>query len=63
LSDESKKLLLFEDGILVKRQKSERDSGAELKKSQKKQAAEGQSKKYYQTNVVLLQKAQGVMNI
>lgn len=56
---QQEEILLFEDGILVKRQKSERDSGTELHKSKKKQAAEGQSKKYYQTDVVLLQKAQG----
>ncbi len=56
---QSEEILLFEDGILVKRQKSERDSGAELQKSKKKLAAEGQAKKYSHTDVVLLQKAQG----
>ncbi len=56
---QQEEILLFEDGILVKRQKSERDSGAELKRVKKKLVAEDQSKKYYQTDVVLLQKAQG----
>ncbi len=56
---QQEEILLFEDGILVKRQKSERESGAELPKSKKQHSAENQSQKFYQTDVVLLQKAQG----
>jgi hypothetical protein len=56
---QQEEILLFEDGILVKGQKSERESGAEGHKSKKKQSAEGKSQKFYQTDVVLLQKAQG----
>lgn len=56
---QQEEILLFEDGILVKGQKSERESRAQLKKSQKKQSAEGESQKFYQTDLVLLQKAPG----
>ena len=58
-SPQPEEILLFEDGILVKGQKSERESRAQLKKSKKKQSAEGESQKFYQTDVVLLQKAPG----
>lgn len=56
---QQKEILLFEDGILVKGQKSKRESRTELQKSKKKQLAEEPSQKFYQTDVVLLQKAKG----
>jgi len=58
-SPEQHEILLFADGILVKRQKSEREAGAESNRGKKKHLVEGQSNKYYQTDMVLLQKTQG----
>lgn len=56
---QQEEILLFEDGILVKGQKAERESRTQLHKSRKKPSAEDRSQKFYQTDVVLLQKAQG----
>lgn len=58
-NSEVKEIVLLEDGILVKGQKTKRASGISGESKERKRREKGQKSIHYNTDVVILQKAEG----